>query len=73
MAGTSGSLRDHGTHRRRLAGSIGLCARSLGDHRGAAAAFERLRWLAPSDNQGARFNLAAVTAGKTWQELEGER
>ncbi len=51
---------------------VGLCAWRLGDHRAAAAAFERLLWLNPSDNQGARFNLAAVKAGKTWQELQGE-
>jgi hypothetical protein len=24
----------------------------------------------PSDNQGARFNLAAVEAGKTWEAME---
>jgi len=28
--------------------------------------------LNPSDNQGVRFNLAAVEAGKTWNdEMEG--
>lgn len=52
---------------------LGLCAWRLGEHRRAAAVFERLLWLNPSDNQGARFNLAAVAAGKTWQELQGER
>jgi hypothetical protein len=29
-------------------------------------------WLNPSDNQGARFNLAAALAGKTWDEMEGD-
>jgi hypothetical protein len=36
----------------------------------AAAVFHKLLWLNPSDNQGARFNLAAVEAGKTWEEME---
>jgi hypothetical protein len=51
---------------------LGLCAWRLGDLSRAAATFERLLWLNPSDNQGARFNLAAVAAGKTWQELEDQ-
>lgn len=25
-------------------------------------------WLNPTDNQGARFNLAAVEAGEVWQD-----
>jgi hypothetical protein len=29
-------------------------------------------WLNPTDNQGARFNLAAIEAGKTWEEVEGD-
>jgi hypothetical protein len=29
-------------------------------------------WLNPTDNQGARFNLAAIEAGKTWEELEND-
>ncbi len=36
----------------------------------AAPVFERLLWLNPSDNQGERFNLAAVRRGKTWEESE---
>ena len=43
----------------------------LGDAEGAAAVFRRMLWLNPSDNQGARFNLAAVQAGRTWEEMEG--
>lgn len=27
-------------------------------------------WLNPSDNQGERFNLANVEAGRTWEECE---
>ena len=45
----------------------------LGDLRAAADVFQRMLWLSPSDNQGACFNLAAVEAGKTWEELEGRR
>jgi len=50
----------------------GLCAWRLGDVRTAKAVFTRMLWLNPSDNQGARFNLAAVNAGKTWEEMEGD-
>lgn len=48
----------------------GLCAWRLGDRRSAAAAFEKMLWLNPGDHQGARFNLAAIEAGKTWEEME---
>ena len=51
---------------------VGLCAWRLGDLRVAKAVFTKMLWLNPSDNQGARFNLAAVEAGKTWDEMEGE-
>lgn len=50
----------------------GLCAWRLGDVRAAKAVFTRMLWLNPNDNQGARFNLAAVDAGKTWEEMEAE-
>lgn len=51
---------------------VGLSAWRLGDLRRAAAVFRRILWLNPSDNQGARFNLAAVEAGGTWKEPEGD-
>ncbi|MFM2418501.1 MAG: hypothetical protein RL385_3224 [Pseudomonadota bacterium] len=51
---------------------VGLCAWRLGDMRRAKAVFTKMLWLNPSDNQGARFNLAAVEAGKTWEEMEAE-
>jgi hypothetical protein len=51
---------------------VGLCAWRLGQTREAAAVFRKMLWLNPSDNQGARFNLAAVEAGKTWDEMEGD-
>jgi hypothetical protein len=57
----------------RCLNGVGLCAWRLGDLRAAAHVFQRMLWLSPSDNQGARFNLAAVEAGKTWEELEGKR
>jgi hypothetical protein len=49
----------------------GLCWWRLGKTREAAAAFRKMLWLNPGDNQGARFNLAAVEADKTWEEMEG--
>ena len=54
----------------RCMNGTGLCAWRLGDRRSAAAIFEKMLWLNPGDHQGARFNLAAVNAGKTWDEME---
>ena len=31
------------------------------------------RWLNPSDNQGVRFLVDAVRAGKTWEEKHDRR
>jgi len=45
----------------------GLSLWRIGRMRDAAAIFQRLLWLNPSDNQGARFCLAAVEAGKAWE------
>jgi hypothetical protein len=50
----------------------GLCAWRLGDVRAAKAVFTKMLWLNPSDNQGARFNLAAIEARKTWEDMEGD-
>jgi hypothetical protein len=50
---------------------VGLCWWRLGKTRDAAAVFRKMLWLNPSDNQGARFNLAALEDGKTWEEMEG--
>ena len=52
---------------------VGLCWWRLGKIREAAAAFRKMLWLNPGDNQGARFNLAAIEAGKTWEEMEGAK
>lgn len=45
----------------------GLALWRLGRMQDAVAIFEKLLWLNPSDNQGARFCLAAVEAGKAWE------
>ena len=49
---------------------LGLCLWRLGDMKEAAKIFTRMLWLNPSDNQGARFSLANVEAGHTWEECE---
>ena len=49
---------------------VGLCFWRLGDLEQAAKTFTRMLWLNPSDNQGERFNLANVHAGRTWEECE---
>ena len=46
----------------------GLCLWRLGKTSEAAAVFERMLWLNPSDNQGGRFNLHWIRAGRTWEE-----
>jgi len=46
---------------------VGLSLWRLGKTREAAAAFRKMLWLNPGDNQGARFELADVEADKTWQ------
>ena len=47
----------------------GLCLWRLGKATEAAAVFERMLWLSPSDNQGARFNLHSVREGHAWQDV----
>lgn len=49
---------------------LGLCSWRLGDFDEAARTFTRMLWLNPSDNQGERFNLANIQAGRTWEECE---
>jgi hypothetical protein len=51
---------------------LGLCWWRLEQRREAAAVFSKMLWLNPSDNQGVRFNLAAIEAGRTWEEMEEE-
>ena len=37
------------------------------DQLAAAAVFERMLWLNPSDNQGVRFLIGEVRAGRPWR------
>jgi predicted nucleotidyltransferase len=37
----------------------------------AGCVFDRMLWLNPSDNQGVRFWIQPVKAGKTWEEGRG--
>ncbi|MBI4700960.1 MAG: cytoplasmic protein [Deltaproteobacteria bacterium] len=46
---------------------LGLCWWRLGKTKEAGAIFRKILWLNPSDNQGARFNLVAVEAGRDWE------
>ena len=46
----------------------GLCLWKLGRIQEAAAVFERLLWLNPTDNQGIRFLIGPVKEGEEWQE-----
>jgi tetratricopeptide (TPR) repeat protein len=48
----------------------GLCFYRLGRRAEATAVFERMLWLNPSDNQGARFVLTELAAGRTWEEMQ---
>jgi hypothetical protein len=50
---------------------LGISSWRLGDLKQATAIFRRMLWLNPSDNQGARFNLANVEEGRSWDECEG--
>ncbi len=48
----------------------GLCLWRLARFDEAGRVFERMLWLNPSDNQGARFLLEDVRARKQWEEGE---
>jgi len=48
---------------------MALCLWRLRRWKKAESAFERLLWLNPSDNQGARFGLPAVAARTAWSSL----
>jgi hypothetical protein len=47
---------------------FGLCLWRLDRDAGAASVFERMLWLNPADNQGARILLAQVRAGRRWED-----
>ena len=46
----------------------GLCLWRLGRFKEAEKIFERMLWLNPPDNQGARFNIYLVKDKKPWRE-----
>ena len=48
----------------------GLCLWRLKRFEEAAAVFSRMLWMNPSDNQGARFNLAEVRDGREWRDQD---
>jgi len=47
---------------------FGLCLWRLGRHEEAGRVFGKMLWLNPSDNQGVRFLVEEVGAGKAWKE-----
>ena len=49
----------------------GLCLWRLKRFDESAVVFSRMLWMTPSDNQGARFNLAEVRNGREWQDRAG--
>lgn len=49
----------------------GLCLWRLGRLDEAAAIFERMLWLNPSDNQCVRFILPEVRSGQRWEDHHG--
>jgi len=51
----------------------GLCLWRLGRSDEAERVFGKMLWLNPSDNQGVRFLLEDVRAGKAWEEPQEER
>jgi tetratricopeptide (TPR) repeat protein len=51
----------------------GLCVWRLGRLHEAAANFERMLSMNPSDNQGVRFILPEVRSGSGWEDHHGGR
>jgi hypothetical protein len=51
----------------------GLCLWRLGRYDEAGRVFEKMLWLNPSDNQGVRFLVEDVRAGKAWEENRDQR
>ncbi len=50
----------------------GLCLWRLGRFDEAERVFDRMLWLNPSDNQGVRFLIEGVRAGRSWEEPRDE-
>jgi hypothetical protein len=51
----------------------GLCLWRLGRPDEAGRIFDRILWLNPSDNQGARFLVQEIRAGFAWADLYGQK
>jgi tetratricopeptide (TPR) repeat protein len=51
----------------------GLCLWRLDRYDEAERVFEKMLWLNPSDNQGVRFLIEDVRAGKAWEENRDQR
>jgi tetratricopeptide (TPR) repeat protein len=51
----------------------GLCLWRLDRYDEARRVFEKMLWLNPSDNQGVRFLIEDVRAGKAWEENRDQR
>jgi hypothetical protein len=47
---------------------FGLCLWRLGRFEEAERVFARMLWLNPSDNQGVRFLVGDVRAGRRWED-----
>ncbi|MBI4649955.1 hypothetical protein HY745_01410 [Candidatus Desantisbacteria bacterium] len=48
----------------------GLSLWRLGDNKTAKKIFEKMLWLNPADNQGVRFLLEDIDAGRSWYDLK---
>jgi len=51
----------------RCLNGLALCLWRFGHIQRATALFERMLWLNPADNQGARINVGDVRAGRPWR------
>lgn len=57
----------------RCMSGFGLCLWRVGRGDEAAAVFERMLWLNPTDNQGIRFLLPLVRIGERWEDHYEDR
>ena len=57
----------------RCLNGYGLCLWRLGRFDEAEQIFDRMLWLNPSDNQGARILIEWVRARRLWEDTEAER
>ena len=52
---------------------VGLCLWRLGRFEEAERVFARMLWLNPPDNQGVRFLVGDVRAGRRWEDRQEPR